>query len=583
MTDRQDVSREPRPWFGSWPGHIARSLAYPAVPAWWILERNVERFADRDAVLFLHHEDACELDRLTYRDLWERANSLAAGLAELGVRPGDRVGTLLPNSPALITSYYGIWMAGAAVTPVNALAAEKEVSHQLQNAGAKLLIAGETMAETALAAAGNLGLRVVLAPVGEACRPAGRDIIRFEELIASGRKRPAGVAVDPGEDTAVLLYTGGTTGEPKGAVLTHRNIVANTIQFAEWYALEAGRETFVCTIPMSHSGGMSGVMNVPLYGGATLIVLKRFLAETVARVIEQYRATRFFGVPTMFVALLASEAARSRDMTSLKACRTNAAPLPAAVKEQFDALIGREVLVEGYGLTETSPLTHANPIGRAKAGSIGIPLPDTDAKVIDLATGADLPPGREGELLLRGPQVMKGYWRNPRRHRAGPGRRLVPHGRRGPDGRGGIFLHRRPSEGHDQQRRLQGVAPGGGGGPVHPPRRPPGRGVREPGRLLRRGGKGLHRPEGGSGETAHEAGDHRLLPGTDGGLQGAQAGRVLRQPARQRPGQGAAKTPQERLTGRPGPGVSSPAGSEPLHSGGRTSRAGPKFPQGKMY
>ncbi len=413
MTDRQDVSREPRPWFGSWPGHIARSLAYPAVPAWWILERNVERFADRDAVLFLHHEDACELDRLTYRDLWERANSLAAGLAELGVRPGDRVGTLLPNSPALITSYYGIWMAGAAVTPVNALAAEKEVSHQLQNAGAKLLIAGETMAETALAAAGNLGLRVVLAPVGEACRPAGRDIIRFEELIASGRKRPAGVAVDPGEDTAVLLYTGGTTGEPKGAVLTHRNIVANTIQFAEWYALEAGRETFVCTIPMSHSGGMSGVMNVPLYGGATLIVLKRFLAETVARVIEQYRATRFFGVPTMFVALLASEAARSRDMTSLKACRTNAAPLPAAVKEQFDALIGREVLVEGYGLTETSPLTHANPIGRAKAGSIGIPLPDTDAKVIDLATGADLPPGREGELLLRGPQVMKGYWRNP--------------------------------------------------------------------------------------------------------------------------------------------------------------------------
>jgi len=164
---------------------------------------------------------------------------------------------------------------------------------------------------------------------------------------------------------------------------------------------------------MSHSGGMSGVMNVPLYSGATLIVLRRFLAETVAKIIEQYRATRFFGVPTMFVALLGSEKARACDMTSLKACRTNASPLPVAVKEEFDRLIGREVLIEGYGLTETSPLTHANPIEKAKAGSIGIPLTDTDAKVIDLKTGADLAMGEEGELVLRGPQIMKEYWGKP--------------------------------------------------------------------------------------------------------------------------------------------------------------------------
>ena len=331
----------------------------------------------------------------------------------MGIRKGDRVGTLLPNSPALITSYYGTWMAGAAVTPCNALASEKEFAHQLRDAGAKILIAAETMADMAMSVAGNLGIPVILAPVGEpvAAIPAGA--VRFDELIRTGRKRPAGVVVDPGSDMAVLLYTGGTTGDPKGAVLTHRNIVANTMQFAEWYALEAGKEVFVCTIPMSHSGGMSGVMNVPLYGGATLIVLRRFLAETVARVIEQYRATRFFGVPTMFVALLASEKAKACDMTSLKACRTNAAPLPAAVKEEFDRLIGREVLIEGYGLTETSPLTHANPIEKAKAGSIGIPLADTDAKVIDLKTGADLPVGQEGELVLRGPQIMKGYWGKP--------------------------------------------------------------------------------------------------------------------------------------------------------------------------
>jgi long-chain acyl-CoA synthetase len=413
MTYTEDISHEPRPWFRSWPSHLPKHLAYPNVPAWWILERNLERFADKDAVLFLHHENRTELDRLTYRELWDRANALAAGLYDLGIRKGNCVGTLIPNSPAIITSYYGIWMAGAAITPCNALASKKELTHQLQDAGAKILIAAETMADMAMSAAEGLGIRVILAPVGETVAALPADAVRFDDLIHTGRKRPADVVIDPRDDMAVLLYTGGTTGDPKGAVLTHRNIVANTMQFAEWYALDPGKEVFVCTIPMSHSGGMSGVMNVPLYGGATLVVLRRFLAETVARVIEQYRATRFFGVPTMFIALLASGQAKSCDMTSLKACRTNAAPLPAAVKEEFDRLIGREVLIEGYGLTETSPLTHANPIEKAKAGSIGIPLTDTDAKVIDLKTGADLSVGREGELVLRGPQIMKGYWGNP--------------------------------------------------------------------------------------------------------------------------------------------------------------------------
>ena len=152
---------------GHGPAICRNTWSYPNVPAWWILERNLERFADKDAVLFLHHEDRTELDRLTYRELWERANALAAGLYEMGIRTGDRVGTLLPNSPALITSYYGTWMAGAAVTPCNALASEKEFTHQLRDAGAKLLIAAETMADMAMSAAGSLGLRVILAPVGE--------------------------------------------------------------------------------------------------------------------------------------------------------------------------------------------------------------------------------------------------------------------------------------------------------------------------------------------------------------------------------------------------------------------------------
>jgi long-chain acyl-CoA synthetase len=189
--------------------------------------------------------------------------------------------------------------------------------------------------------------------------------------------------------------------------------VVNTIQFALWYAFEPGAEIAISALPMFHSGGMSGVMNVPLFAGATLLVFRRFSAPAVARAVSHYRATRLFGVPTMFIALLEDPEGRKADYAALRACRTNAAPLPPSVKAAFDGLVGREVLVEGYGLTETGPLTHANPIGRAKAGSIGVPLPDTDARIVDLDSGVDVTAGEAGELLVRGPQVMLGYWKRP--------------------------------------------------------------------------------------------------------------------------------------------------------------------------
>jgi long-chain acyl-CoA synthetase len=258
---------------------------------------------------------------------------------------------------------------------------------------------------------------VVAAPEGAAARAAGRlgvpciapEAHRALEATAPARRAPCA----PADDMAVLLYTGGTTGLPKGAELTHANIVANTLQFATWYAFEPGGETVVSAIPMYHSGGMSGVMNVPLSAAATLLVFPRFHAGSVARAVGAHRATRLFGVPTMFIALLGDDEGRRADYGHLRACRTNAAPLPPAVKAAFDGLVGREVLVEGYGLTETSPLTHANPPDRARAGSIGIPLPDTDACIVDLATGVPVAAGAPGELLIRGPQVMRGYWRRP--------------------------------------------------------------------------------------------------------------------------------------------------------------------------
>ncbi len=415
MVPKEDFNFENRPWFKSWPSHLDKEIVFPNKPAWWILERNVERFADKDAIIFINHENQQEFERLTYKELWQKANSLAANLRELGINKDDRVAVLLPNSPAIIISYYAIWLAGAAVAPYNVMAKEKELRYHIQDTSASLLIGVDEAANLAGKITREFNIDLILASVGETRLPEDftMDFLSFSELTSTKKQRPTDFEIDPGEDIAVLLYTGGTTGDPKGAMLTHRNILSNTIQFAEWYDFSEGEEVCISSIPMSHSGGMSGVMNVPLYAGATLIVLKRFKSGCVLHCINHYKATRFFGVPTMYIALLNDESAKSHDLSSLKACRTNAAPLPVAVKQAFDALVGKEVLVEGYGLTETSPLTHANPIDHPVAGSIGIPLPGTDAKIISTETGCDLSFCEEGELVIRGPQVMKGYLNKP--------------------------------------------------------------------------------------------------------------------------------------------------------------------------
>jgi long-chain acyl-CoA synthetase len=385
-----------RPWHGAWPAHVPVSLPYPSAPAWWLLERNVARFGERVAVRELDPETLAEGRTLTYAALWRVARGVAAGLRARRIVEGERVAFCLPNSADLIVGYYATWLAGGVVVPANPLAHADELAQQLGDARPALLV-GEP-GGAAERVANCLGVPFV-----------GRETFRGTEALPP----IPGAPCRPDEDVAVLLYTGGTTGTPKGAMLTHRNIVANTIQFAEWYAFAPGEETSVCAIPMYHSGGMSGVMNVPLAAAATLLTFPRFHAAGVARATGRYRVTRLFGVPTMFIALLGDEEGRRADYTWLRACRTNAAPLPPSVKVAFDTLVGREVLVEGYGLTETSPLTHANPIGAARAGSIGVPLPDTDARVVHVETGHDVAPGESGELLIRGPQVMQGYWGRP--------------------------------------------------------------------------------------------------------------------------------------------------------------------------
>src|SRR5712691_8967443 len=281
-----------RPWHRVWPEHVPRSIEYPSVPAWWLLERNLPRFADRVAIRELDHATLSEGRVLTYEELWRRVRGVATGLREHGVGSGLRVGLCLPNSAELIVGYYATWYTGGVVVPTNPAARGSELTQQLGDAGVTLIVgleggAGQTAAEA-------LKLPVV-------------DVAAFRVMENLTPGAPAGCA--PDEDVAVLLYTGGTTGTPKGAMLTHRNIVANTIQFAEWYAFAPGDEVSLCAIPMFHSGGMSGVMNVPLYAAATLLVFGRFSAPAVARTVTEHRVTRLFGVPTMFIALLNDETA----------------------------------------------------------------------------------------------------------------------------------------------------------------------------------------------------------------------------------------------------------------------------------
>jgi long-chain acyl-CoA synthetase len=243
-------------------------------------------------------------------------------------------------------------------------------------------------------------------------RPLAQHEFYWPQLMRRHRTTPPEVAIQP-EDVAVVLFTGGTTATPKGVVLSHRNLVANTMQTRSWMpTARDGRETFLCVIPFSHVYGMTAVMNTAVAMGAAMVLLPTFQIAEVLRQIKRYRPTLFPGVPAMYVAINNFPGVRKYNVHSIRACISGAAPLPVEVKETFEKLT-KGKLVEGYGLSEAGPVTHANPInGRSKTGSIGLPLPSTEARVVDLNSRKPLPPGQIGELEVRGPQVMMGYWRD---------------------------------------------------------------------------------------------------------------------------------------------------------------------------
>jgi len=423
---------EPRVWHRSYDPGVPPSLVYEPLTLPQLLERAAARYGDAPAILF-HN---C---RLTYRELEDAVGRLATALASLGVRPGTRVAIQLPNIPQTVIAYYATLQLGAHAVLTNPLYVPREIEYQWQDSDCRVAIVADFVFEAKIR-----GIRerlpvehYIVASIPEYLRfpltlvapfhlrrarpPAIARVARgpgvhfFRELIEATAPRPPRATVDF-DDVATLQYTGGTTGPSKGALLTHRNLSCNVQQMRAWFpALEPGKEVTLTALPIFHSFGMTVCMNLSIgLAGAMALVPNPRDIPAVMHAISKHRATLFPAVPAMYAAIINHPNVKSFDLSSVKRCVSGSAPLPVDTLRRFEELTGA-IISEGFGLSETSPVTHSNPlVGRRKPGSIGVPLPDTDAMIVDIETGTQLvPPGETGELALAGPQVMRGYWNKP--------------------------------------------------------------------------------------------------------------------------------------------------------------------------
>jgi long-chain acyl-CoA synthetase len=413
-----------RPWFQHWPKAVPQSIQYPEISLGDMLRRAVDEAPDETAITYLG-------SRLTYKEIDSLVDKFAAALQSLNVTKGDRVALYLPNIPQFIIAYFGILRTGAVVVAASPLYKKRELSDILQDSGAEVIVAWDNLYPTVRAVKESISLRhVVTTSLRDYLPTASRFFSQLKGvrsyptpgaddmqlLIMKPRKPAKPVKINPKEDTALLQYTGGTTGNPKGAVLTHYKLVVNAAQFATWLSMRPGHEVHLAVLPFYHIYGMTAAMNAPIYTWSTIVLMPdpRDLSN-ILKAVDRNKPTILCGIPTTYITILEQRDVQKHDFQSIRACVSGASPLPVEVQRKFEILTGGR-LVEGYGLTEASPVTHVNPIEPSKnrPGSIGIPISDTDAKIVDLDKGEkDMPPGKIGELVVRGPQVMSCYWNNP--------------------------------------------------------------------------------------------------------------------------------------------------------------------------
>jgi long-chain acyl-CoA synthetase len=426
---RKEPSPIEKPWFKFWPEDVPKHIEYPGVPLSEILRKTAENNPNQTAIIYFDR-------KITYGELNQASDRFAAALAALEVKKGDKVAIFLPNIPQFIISYYGTLRLGAIETAISPLYKEREVEHQLNDSEAETIVILDALypilenvvARTKVKRIIFTGLKdfmpTGIALLGSLLRkiPSYRvepkpGTYSFKELLKEYDEKPPKVDIDPQEDLAALQYTGGTTGISKGAMLTHMNLVSNAVMCAKWLNGKHAEEKFLTVLPLFHIYGMTTGMNAPIYLAGKMVLLPRFDAAVTLEAIEKNKVTVFCGAPTMYAMLLAYPKVNNFDLSSVHFCLSGSSPLPPEVQKKWMEITGG-VLIEGYGLTECSPVTHSNPLDRSmktvKVGSIGFPYPDTDAKIMDAETGEnELEPGQEGELVVKGPQVMKGYWKMP--------------------------------------------------------------------------------------------------------------------------------------------------------------------------
>ena len=422
----RDALRRERPWLENYEEGVPYTVGIPNIPLHHVLRSAVRRFPRRPAIFF-------EGSRISYRRLNHEVNRFANALITLGVGKGARVVLLLPNVPQMVIGFYGTMKAGATAVFVPPVIEPEEIVRQIKETEASVLVTLSIWAGLAKQIREASGVpHVVLTDPADYLFPLQLLISRWRnrnfalpnsvgwsDLLSGKSSKSPTVEVAP-EDLAVIQYTGGTTAQSRGVMLSHRNLVANALQTRHWLpeAVE-GRERFLCVVPIFHSYGLTAAMNVPVSIGAAMILKTQFQVLDVLKTIKRYQPTIFPGVPNMYMAINNFRGARSYGIKSIKACISGSAPLPVEVQEAFEKLTkGR--LVEGYGLTEASPVTHANPLGeKRKVGTIGVPLPSTEAVIMDLARRSkEAKQGQIGELAVRGPQVMLGYWKDSKATRA---------------------------------------------------------------------------------------------------------------------------------------------------------------------
>jgi len=420
------VSQE-RPWLDQYEKGVPAEIPIPDEPLYHFLEESARRWPDQTALIYRGR-------RLSYSAVLDEARRWASILQDLGVRKGARVLILLPNLPQAVIGLYGALIAGAVAVLVNPISDRSDLARQLADSGAETVLTMSRFYPDVVRPLQQEGQihNVILTNVKTYLPWLQRTLFRFtrerkeghrlpryeaekvlwwERLMrrAPGDLRPVPIMAD---DLAVLLYTGGTTNAPKGVMLSHHNLVANALQTRAWFPdLRQGRDIFLGVLPLSHSYGLTTCLNLALLNGSTVILKPTLDIERILKAIRRYQPTVFPGTPVLYAAINEIPDVRDYRISSVKICISGASSLPVEVQESFQKLT-RGRLVEGYGLTEASPVTHANPLfGEERVGSIGLPLPNTDARIVHHRTGRELRPGSVGELLIRGPQVMQGYWR----------------------------------------------------------------------------------------------------------------------------------------------------------------------------